>query len=108
GNINNCKLNFADVNDAVKSVNELFNSCVLVNIPGSANNNVEAITVTPQEKLVNEATDTNKVSQLTVITTPNPFRNHIRFNIVSPETGKLKILIYDVSGIKQGELEQDV
>jgi hypothetical protein len=43
-----------------------------------------------------------------VTTSPNPFHKNVRFNIVSPETGKLKILIYDVNGIKRGELEQDV
>jgi hypothetical protein len=59
------------------------------------------------EKNVKE-TDSNEVSELKVTTSPNPFRNDVRFNIVSPETGKLKILIYDVSGIKRGELEQDV
>ena len=29
-------LNYADVNDAIKSANELFNGCVLANIPDSA------------------------------------------------------------------------
>ena len=50
----------------------------------------------------------NEVRELTVTTSPNPFRNKMRFNIVSPETGKLKIVIYDISGIKRGELEHDV
>jgi hypothetical protein len=35
GNANTCNLNYSDVNDAVKNVNELFNGCALVNIPGS-------------------------------------------------------------------------
>ena len=108
GNINSCSLNYADVNDAVKNANELFNGCVLVNIPGSANNNIQTITVAVPEKNMKETADTNDVSELKVTTSPNPFRNNVRFNIVSPETGKLKILIYDVNGIKRGELEQDV
>jgi hypothetical protein len=85
----------------------LFNGCALVNIPGSVNNNTQTVTVAMPEKNVKE-TDSNEVSELKVTTSPNPFRNDVRFNIVSPETGKLKILIYDVSGIKRGELEQDV
>jgi hypothetical protein len=107
GNTNSCGLNYADVNDAVKNANELFNGCALVNIPGSVNNNTQTVTVAMPEKNVKE-TDSNEVSELKVTTSPNPFRNDVRFNIVSPETGKLKILIYDVSGIKRGELEQDV
>jgi hypothetical protein len=46
GNTNTCNLDYADVNDAVKYVNELFNGCVLVNIAGSANNNIQTITTT--------------------------------------------------------------
>jgi hypothetical protein len=107
GNTNSCGLNYTDVNDAVKNANELFNGCALVNIPGSVNNNTQTVTVAMPEKNVKE-TDSNEVSELRVTTSPNPFRNDVRFNIVSPETGKLKILIYDVSGIKRGELEQDV
>jgi hypothetical protein len=108
GNTNSCNLNYADVNDAVENANELFNGCVLVNIPGSANNNIQATIVVVSEKNIKERTDTNEVSELKVTTSPNPFLNNVRFNIVSPETGKLKILIYDMSGIKRGELEQDV
>ena len=108
GNVNSCSLNYADVNDAVKNANELFNGCVLINIPGSANNNIQTTTVAVPEKNMKEAADTNGVSKLKVTTSPNPFHNNVRFNIVSPETGKLKILIYDISGIKRGELEQDV
>ena len=108
GNTNSCNLNYADVTDAVKNTNELFTGCVLVNIPGSANNNIQTITAAVPEKNMKETVDTNDVSELKVTTSPNPFRNNVRFNIVSPETGKLKILIYDVSGIKRGELEQDV
>jgi len=108
GNANSCSLNYADVNDAVKIANELFNGCVLVNIPGPANNNIQATIVAVPEKNIRERTGTHEVSELKVTTSPNPFLNKVRFNIVSPETGKLKILIYDVNGIKQGELEQGV
>jgi hypothetical protein len=108
GNTNSCNLNYADVTDAVKNTNELFTGCVLVNIPGSSNNNIQIITAAVPEKNMKETVGTNDASELKVTTSPNPFRNHVRFNIVSPETGKLKILIYDVSGIRRGELEQDV
>ena len=107
GNVNSCALNYADVNDAIKSANEVFNGCVLANIPNSASN-IQAITEAMPEKNTKETTDRSDVSKLTVTTAPNPFRSDVRFNIVSPETGKLKILIYDVNGIKRGELEQDV
>ena len=63
---------------------------------------------TLSEKNITESKQTNEKSDLTVTTSPNPFRASIRFNIISPETGKVKILIYDVSGVKRGELEQDV
>jgi hypothetical protein len=101
-------LNYADVNDAIKSANEVFNGCVLANIPNSANSNIQAITGAMPEKNMKETTDRSDVSKLTVTTSPNPFRSNVRFNIVSPETGKLRIVIYDVNGIKRGELEQDV
>jgi hypothetical protein len=107
GNTSTCNMEYADVNDAVKYVNELFNGCVLVNIAGSANNNIQTITTTLSGKNMKERA-VNEVRELTVTTSPNPFRNNVRFNIVSPETGKLKIVIYDVSGIKRGELEHDV
>jgi hypothetical protein len=107
GNSNTCDLNYTDVNDAVKNVNELFNGCVLVNIPASANN-TQTITRSVPEKTIKETSDTNEVVELKVTTDPNPFRNNVLFNIVSPETGKLKILIYDVTGIKRGELQQDI
>ena len=105
GNTNICNLNYTDVNNAVKSVNELFNGCVLVNVSNFANNNTQTGIVTAPEKNLKE---TNSTEELKVTTAPNPFRDNIRFNIISPESGKLRILIYDVNGIKQGELEQDV
>jgi len=108
GNTNACNLDYADVNDAVKNINELFNGCVLVNIPGSANNNIPTITVAQREKNLKETAGTNGTDGLKVTTSPNPFHNNVRFHIISPETGKLKIVIYDESGIKQGELEHDV
>jgi putative metal-binding protein/Ig-like domain-containing protein len=107
GNTSTCNLEYADVNDAVKYVNDLFNGCVLFNIASSANNNIQAITTTLSGTNVKERA-VNEVRELKVTTSPNPFRNNVRFNIVSPETGRLKIVIYDVGGIKRGELEQDV
>jgi hypothetical protein len=106
GNANTCNLNYSDVNDAVKNVNELFNGCALVNIPGSTNN-IQSTAATLLEKNIKEP-QTNEESELRVTTSSNPFHASIRFNIVSPETGKVKILIYDANGVKQGELEQDV
>jgi len=108
GNTNTCNLNYADVNDAVKNINELFNGCILVSIPVSDNMNSQTITAAPPKKDRKEITGAHEVSDLKVTTSPNPFRNNVRFDIVSPETGKLKILIYDVNGIKRGELEQEV
>jgi len=107
GNINTCNLGYAEVNDAVKNVNELLNGCVLLNIPGSVTSNSQIITATQSENM-KVRSGINELSELTVSTSPNPFHNDVRFNIVSPETGKLKILLYDASGIKRGELEQDV
>jgi hypothetical protein len=48
------------------------------------------------------------VQQLEITTSPNPFRDHMQFRVVSPETGSLKILVYDASGIRIAELKQDV
>ena len=108
GNINSCNLNYSDVNDAIRSVNESFNGCVLINVPPLANNDIQSITGAIPEKNMIQATGMNEVSELKVTTSPNPFRNNIRFTVISPETGKLRILIYDVNGIKVKELEQDV
>ena len=108
GNTNTCNLNYADVTDAIRSINELFNGCVLVNISGSVNGNIQTITTRLSGKIINDTTTTNETGELTATASPNPFRNNVRFNIISPETGKLTILVYDVSGIKRGELEQNV
>jgi hypothetical protein len=108
GNINTCSLNYQDVNEAIKYVNELFNGCVLINLPGPGNNNIQNVTDAVQGKNVNEATGINDISELKVTTSPNPFRNNVRFTVMSPETGKLRILIYDATGVKVRELELDV
>jgi len=108
GNTNTCNLNFADVNEAIKNVNGLFNGCVLVSMPNSVNNNTQTLNVTLPDIDLKEPGGMNDARELRVTTFPNPFRNNVRFNIVSPETGKLKILIYDINGIKQTELEHDV
>ena len=105
GNTNTCNLNYADVNNAIKAVNELFNGCVLINSSNSVNSSTQSEIVTVPEKNLKE---TNSTEELKVTTAPNPFRDNIRFSINSPETGKLRILIYDVNGVKQGELEQEV
>jgi hypothetical protein len=109
GNINTCNLNYADVNDAVKNANELFNGCVLINIPGTTNNiNLQTIPVAGAQKELKKTPDTDEAGELKVITSPNPFHHNVCFNIVSPETGRLRVLIYDATGVKRGELEQDV
>ena len=51
GNINTCNLGYAEVNDAVKNVNELLNGCVLLNIPGSVTSNSQIITATQSENM---------------------------------------------------------
>lgn len=49
-----------------------------------------------------------QVQQLRVTTAPNPFRNEMQFRVVSPETGALRILVYDVKGVKIAEIKRDV
>ena len=104
GNTNTCNLNYTDVNNAIKNVNELFNGCVLLNISNSYNNTQNDIVAVPEKNLK----EINSIEELHVTTAPNPFRDNVRFNVISPESGKLRILLYDVNGIKQGELEQEV
>ena len=48
------------------------------------------------------------VRKLEVTTTPNPFQGAVQFHIVSPETGELRILLYDANGLKVDELRQTV
>jgi len=50
--------------------------------------------------------DTTETLQVT--TAPNPFRDNVQFDILSPDSGKLKIIIYDTNGIIQDELEQTI
>ena len=48
------------------------------------------------------------VSRIEVTTSPNPFRDNLNFHIISPESGTLRIIIYDVSGARIAALEKDV
>ncbi len=102
GNVNICNLKYTDVSNALKNVNELFNGCAIVTLPNSTSSSTQVAT-TGLEKDLKEAN-----GELAVNTAPNPFASNVRFTVISPETGKLKILIYDVNGVRRGELEQNV
>lgn len=60
--------------------------------------------IATRDTIVNEL----QLQQLQVTTAPNPFRNEMQFRVVSPETGALRILVYDAKGIRIAELKQDV
>jgi hypothetical protein len=90
------------INDAVSSVNEVFDNCKITigwNVAPCP-----PIDPTPGDGRV--ATTTTPT--LTVTAFPNPYQDNFSLQINSPVTGQALIGFYTIDGIKIGELKRDV
>ncbi|MES1216787.1 MAG: Calx-beta domain-containing protein [Bacteroidota bacterium] len=113
-------INVSVLTDALTEGNETFSVILQSPVNGTVTasqggDNTAVVTILNSAqvatRIINTAPIINveqPVDALQVTTAPNPFQYNTEFKVISPESGELRILIYDVNGIKIAELKRDV
>jgi hypothetical protein len=91
------------INDAVSSVNEVFDNCKI--FVGWDVARCAPIDPTPGDGKVAPTTTTET---LAVTAYPNPYQENFSLKVNSPVTGQASIGFYTIDGVKIGEMKRDV